>query len=465
MHVTDGPTFDLIILGGGPSGSVAGIAAARLGAKVLIVEQQGFLGGSLTAMGVGPMMSFHNSAGDQVVYGIAQEIVDRLQAAGASPGHIPDSITYCSTVTPFDAEALKVVLETLLTEAGGNTLFHAQLAHVDHRDGRIDSVVVCTEAGLLRLPARQFIDASGNAVLAWMSGTDCWVGRHGDGATQPMTMKLKVGNVDIAKVRAYIEAHPDDFIFKEGAEEGLRRLRRTPRVSAAGFLQAWAAARAGGEVTVPRSDVLFFETATPGVVIANTSRIQGLDATDPAELSRAEMLGRRQAAEIFRFLRAHCAGFEDAINLGTPSHIGVRETRHVRAEYVIEAEDVLNERQFPDPIALGGYPIDIHSPEGEHTDSQHLRRHATYQIPMRALIATRPANLTLVGRHIGATHEAAAAFRVTPIVMAIGQGGGALAALAIARDCDPRNLDYEPVAAALRAQGAMLEPDAREPQT
>ena len=120
--------YDVLVVGGGVSGSIAAIAAARTGARVLLVEEHGFLGGSLTAMGVGPMMSFHNPSGEQVVRGIPDELIGRLQARGASLGHIPDTTTYCSTVTPFDSEELKIELETMLTEAGGEILYHTQLA-------------------------------------------------------------------------------------------------------------------------------------------------------------------------------------------------------------------------------------------------------------------------------------------------------------------------------------------------
>ena len=448
--------FDVIVAGGGPSGGVAGIAAARCGARVLVVEQHGFLGGSLTAMGVGPMMSFHNPSGRQVVAGIAQELVDRLQARGASPGHIPDVITYCNTITPFDAEALKVELETMLVEAGGQVLYHTQLAQAHRLGPLINGLTVCTESGLMELTAAHYIDATGNACLAWLAGAECWMGRESDGATQPMTMKFKVGHVDTAALRAYIEAHPEDFYFKEGAEEGLRRLRQSPCVNAGGFVKAWRAAKAAGELDIPRNDVLFFETATPGEIIINTSRIHGLDPTDPWALSEAEMIGRRQAMAIFQFLRRHCAGFEQAHLLSTPAHIGIRETRHVRARYTVQAEDVLEQNPFPDAIACGGYPIDIHSPDGEKTHTRHLPKDAVYRIPLRSLLPTRPDNLVLAGRHIGATHEAAAAFRVTPIVMAIGQAAGVVAALAAAAGTPPAAVPAEAVRARLQRQSALI---------
>lgn len=457
LRVARGASYDVIVMGGGPSGTMAGIAAARDGVRTLVVEQYGFFGGSLTAMGVGPMMSFHNNVGEQVVQGLPQELIDRLVARGASPGHIPDSTTYVTTVTPFDSEQLKVELEQMLEEAGADVLFHTQLAEarVGH-DGRIEEIVLCNKAGLTAYSARVFIDASGDGDLAARAGAPFVVGREADAATQPMTMNLKLGNVDVKRVREYALANPGDFLFAHGEAEGLERLRTTPRLSLAGFVKQWRAALARGDVDVPRDHVLFFETSTPGVVIVNTSRVQGLDATDPVQLSRAEVIGRRQCAQIFAFLKRWCPGFENAIRMDAAAQIGVRESRHVRGLYTITADDLATQRAFPDPVALGGYPIDIHSPASAETGSVHFAKGTTYQIPMRALLVERPDNLVIAGRCISATHEAMAAFRVTPIAMAIGQGAGAIASAAVQRGTAPARVDYSDVRTRLLARHAKL---------
>ncbi len=457
LRVHQAESYDVIVMGGGPSGTMAALAAARAGARTLIVEQYGFFGGSLTAMGVGPMMSFHNNTGEQVVKGLPQELIDRLVARGASPGHIEDSTTYCSTVTPFDSEFLKMELEAMLEEAGADILFHTRLAEVlrDER-GDIAALVLCNKAGLTAYTAAVYVDASGDGDVAASAGVPFVKGREADAATQPMTMNLKVGNVDTERVRRYAIENPDDFVFEHGAEKGIERLKRTPRLSLAGYVKAWTEAKERGEIDVPREHVLFFETATPGVVIVNTSRIQGLDATDPHDLSRAEMIGRRQCTQIFDFLRRHCPGFENAIRMDASAQVGVRESRHVRGLYTLTAEDLAAERDFPDPIALGGYPIDIHSPDKAQTDSVHFAEGTVYQIPMRSLLVEAPRNLVIAGRCISATHEAAAAFRVTPIAMAIGQGAGTIAAQAAAQGRAPQDLDYADVYAHLRAHGAKL---------
>ncbi len=448
--------FDVIVAGGGVSGAAAAIVAAREGAETLVFEQYGFLGGSLTAMGVGPMMSFHNRAGRQLVRGIAQELVDRLAAKGASPGHIPDLTTYCSTVTPFDAEQLKIELEAMLLESGGKILYHAMLAGVESEGGTISGVRVCTRRSIETLEAAVFIDATGDGDLAARAGVPFTLGRGADGATQPMTMNLKIGNVDTDKIRRYVEAHPEDFVFAHDVDEGLRRLRVAPRLSIAGYLDAWKKGLADGTVDIPRDLVLFFETDTPGVVIVNTSRIQGVDPTDPWAVSEAETLGRRQCEQIFRLLSRSCPGFEHAVNLGTPVQIGVRESRHIHGRYTLTGEDLLAEKSFPDPVCAGGYPIDIHSPDQAETNSTHLRPDGVYQVPLRSLLVERPENLILAGRCISATHEASAAIRVTPVVMAIGQAGGTVAALAARRGCPPGAVPYADLKNALLDSNAFL---------
>jgi len=407
-------------------------------------------------MGVGPMMSFHNPAGEQVVRGIPDEIIERMKSRGASLGHIIDTTTYCSTVTPFDSEELKIELETMLEEAGGRVLYHTQLAAVEQDGDSIARIVVCNKAGLTAFKARIFIDSTGDGDLAARAGTPFQQGRALDGAMQPMTMNLKLANVDTAAIREYAIKNPDDFLWANGPEEAVKRLKASPRISVAGFLHAWKAARQSGEVDVPRDQVLLFETPVSGVVIVNTSRIIGLDGTDPFQLSKAESIGRRQCTQIFNFLRKRCVGFANAVRMDTSAKVGVRETRHVDGAYTITGDDITSSRPFADTIALGGYPIDIHSPTGDSVPTTHIRPNTIYQIPLRSLLVNKPVNLIVVGRCISATHEAAAAFRCTPIAMAIGQGGGVTAAEAVRLGVNPVQVPFASIREILLKQGARL---------
>ncbi len=449
--------YDVIVVGGGPSGCHAALAAARGGAKTLLIEEFGFLGGALTAMGVGPMMSFHNSAAEQVVFGTPQEMVERLMAIGASTGHIFDTTGYCSTVTPFDAEGLKLVLEQMLLEAGVELLYHTRLIYAERENTEIKSITIHNRSGLQELSAKIFIDATGDGELCARADLTYVLGRDADNKTQPLTMNLKVGGVNSVKLRAYITEHWDQFVDSERKVQGAEILTKSSRVSMWGFYDLWNKAKEQGEISIPRANILFFETATPGVYIFNTSRVLECNPTDASDITRAEIEGRKQCWELFAFLKRYVPGFEEATFIGTPVHVGIRESRHPKATYVMNADDILNGIPFEDRIALGGYPIDIHSPDGQQTDSIRIDDKGIYSIPARSTMISECDNILLAGRSIGADHHASAAIRVTPIAMAIGQGVGILAALAVKGDVAPRDVEYTALRDALLANKVRLD--------
>ena len=440
----------MAVLGGGVSGCMAAFAAAKQGASVLLVEQYGFLGGSLTNAGVGPMMTFH--AGDrQVVTGLPQELVERMRAKGGCVGHIEDTTGYASSVTPFDAEIMKLVLDEMAREFGVDVLFHATLVRADCEAGSLRSVTVQTRGGQLEVKADLFIDATGDGSLAFLAGAEFRQGRDADGLCQPMTTNMKVSGVDIAALKAEIRRNPGNFNIRD-----LSAMDRAPRLSMAGFYREFDRAKAEGLLHTEREDVLLFETANPGEVIVNTTRVIRLDPVDPWDLSEAEREGRRQSYELIRFFREFCVGFENTVLVSTGVQIGVRESRRVMGDYVLTQEDLLGSRRFEDTVALGGYPIDIHNPTGAKTETTHLAPGQYYNIPLRSLLARNFENLLMCGRCISATHEAGAAIRVTPSAMAVGQAAGATAGLAAVKGVKVRQLEDSRVREALEALGAAI---------
>lgn len=443
-------SWDVIVLGGGVSGCMAAIASARQGARTLLVEQYGFLGGSLTNAGVGPMMTFHAGA-RQVVTGIPQELIDRMCELGGCLGHIEDSTGYASSVTPFDEEIMKLALDRLTAESGVRVLFHARLVSVDTDGSSLTAICVQTRGGLLTLEARVFIDASGDGALSASAGAQLRQGRDSDGFCQPMTTNMKVRGVDIDALKEEIRREPENFNIRD-----LSAMDRAPRLSVAGFYRQFNAAKHSGELTTAREDVLLFETVVPGEVIVNTTRVVLLNPTDAWDISKAEQQGRQQAHELIRFFRKYCAGMEKAELISTGVQIGVRESRRVIGDYVLTAEDLLSSRHFPDTVALGGYPIDIHNPTGEKTETTHLKPGQFYYIPLRSLIAKGKDNLLVCGRCISATHEAGAAIRVTPIAMGVGQAAGTAAGLAAKENAEVRALDIARIHNALEKLGAAI---------
>jgi len=451
--------FDVIVAGGGPAGTVAAVAAARNGARVALLERYGFLGGALTAAMVAPIMGFH--AGDlQVVRGIPQEIIERLQRLGLSPGHVPDPIDFCYTVTPFDFEGLKRVLLELAVDAGVEVWLHSLMLAADAADGRVGCVRVWQKDGVKTLSAAVYVDASGDADLCASAGASFEIGRARDGIPQPMTLMFRLGGVDWDAVMAHFAEHDEDLQHGQGVHDRIdvSWLRNLPIRGFAGFKNLVAEARERGEWTVPRDRLLVFEGIRPGEAVVNTTRVTGVVGVRGGDMVRAEIEGRRQAYEVVEFLRRRVPGFRAAYLVETPAQIGVRETRRVLGAYVLQQEDILGGVKFPDAVACGGYPIDLHDPVSMRLTARRLPPGEYYTIPYRCLLPRGLHNVLTAGRCISATHEAFAAFRVSAIAMAIGQGAGTAAAMAASTGRSPADVDVGELRRRLREQGAFLPP-------
>ena len=415
---------------------MAAVAAARRGMRVVLLERLAALGGNLTAGLVNPMLTFHAKSGRQVVKGQAQELVDRLVRAGGSPGHLPDPVGFVKTVTPFDPDILKTTLDSLVTEAGVEVYLHSQVVAVRKESDRLTHVVAAAgKEGLVAFAARLFVDASGDGDVAAFAGEEWTLGRKVDGQTQPMTLMFRMGGVDLAELRAYVEQYPDEF-FNQG--RGLFEAGGYPGVS--GFFRHVEEAILRGELPPYRDRVLFFGGVAPGEVIVNVTRISKATVLSARSWTDAEMEGRRQVWQYARFLQKRIPGFAQSRVIHVGQQLGIRESRLIQGRYVLTPEDLVKGTPFPDRIAAGSYPVDIHSPSDRSLVTQELEADY-YFIPFRALLPKRTGNLLLAGRCISATHEACAAIRVSPIAMAIGEAAGIAAALAIKMGIDPCDVD------------------------
>ena len=439
---------DVLVVGGGPAGLGAAVAAADAGAQVVLAERYGFLGGNATAALVMPLMSFHtqmpapekrgattllptdHGPGEPVVSGVLGRLLERLVQAG---GAIPPSLA-TGYVVPFDPEWFKLIALELLDEAGVQFLFHAFASGV--LPGT-EGVVFETKSGPLAVRARVIVDCTGDGDVAVQAGAPYEIGR-GDGLVQPMTLMFRVGQFRREAFEAYVKAHPRQWRGVHGLWDLVRE------------------ATEAGELRLPREDILFFATPHEGELSVNSTRVTRVKGVDVWDLSYAEWVSRGQMRQIEAFLRRYVPGFEQSYVVQSGVQVGVRETRRILGEYQLDADDVLGARQFDDAIARGAYPVDIHNPKGSGTVLKRLPPGAAYDIPLRCLLPRNTDRVIVAGRCISGTHEAHSSYRVMPIVMATGQAAGVCAALAAREGMPPRQVPIRAVQRELLRQGASL---------
>ena len=447
---SDSPEFDVLVVGGGNAGCAAAIAAARHGARTLLLERYGFLGGTATAAMVGPWMTFH-SAKERIVGGIAQEMVERLMRKGASPGHIADSSDYVATITPFDPEVHKALLFEMMQEAGVSLLLHAYFLSAQLDGEAVCGATFATVGGTRTYRGRVVIDATADALVASSAGVPT---QQGDerGRVQPATLMFRLSHVDLAVLAAYLREHPDEM------RSSLPPQERVPAAltAVAGLNGLWESARADGLVDVPRELVSFFISPYPDEVTVNMTRVVNIDPLDPDDLTRAEVESRLQAMQLLEFFRRRVPGFAGARIAATGTQVGIRESRRIVGRYTLTRDDVLQARRFDDAVARSAYPIDVHNPSGSGTSTQRLAPGESYEIPYRTLLPVNREQLLVAGRCISTTHEALASTRLTPTVMTLGQAAGTAAALACARGVRVADIDTNELRAQLVADGVDL---------
>lgn len=430
---------DVVVVGAGSAGCVAAIAAARLGARVLLVERHGFLGGTSTAV-LDTFYGFYTPGerSRQVVAGIATEVVDALRAGS---GVLERPNTYgAGTGVTYHPEYLKVVWERLAAEAGVQVLLYGFVQDVLVDDGRVAGLVVATKGGLRRVTGRCFVDASGDADLCAYAGFGYETAGVDDPA-QTLTTTFKMVNVDLA-ARSRVTKDEVHALMAEAAESGYDLPRRE------------------GSDHITPVDAM---TATVMTRLPSVERRDGelVTATDPDLLTRAEMEGRRQALEYVRFLVDRVPGYEHAALSVFSQQIGIRETRRVYGDYRLTRDDVLSARQFEDQIGLCAAPIEDHH-SGSDTDWHYLPDGRAVGIPLSALVVRDAENVLVAGRCFSATHDAHASVRSMAQCMAMGQAAGVTAALAGEKAA--RDVPATRVRAVLAEADAILsEDDLRDP--
>ena len=412
--------YDVVVIGGGFAGIGAALAAARENAKVLIVDKGNCFGGAAAHCLVYPFVPYKtkiNGVNTALSAGLFEVICDKLKEKG-----MPND-------RDFLEEELKYIVNEMLLEAGVDILFHAYACGVDRKEDKIVSVSFATKSGVISIEADYFIDATGDAQIAYLANCPTVLGREPDRLCQPMTLCFRVGNVDVKK-----------FLL------GWKKLKL-----------AYAEAFEKGEFINPRENILFFTSPIDNVIHFNTTRVVKHNPTSPEEVTEAEIIARRQVYEVYEFMKRHGDGMENSFLMMTAGEIGVRESRMIVGDYVLTENDCRAFKKFEDGIAACNYDIDIHNPEGSGTSHYYFPEGEYYTIPYRSLIPTGVNNMLVAGRCISSDHGAQASYRVMSTVCNIGEAAGVAIGLAVKAGSSVRDVNVKELRGILKENGAFLD--------
>lgn len=447
-------SYNVVVTGAGSSGIVAAIRAAREGARTLLLEGTGFLGGLITGGRLTKPTGLINSA-------IFHEMLDRCVALNGADGRVRESYWGKYTGT-FDAEVMQRVIIEMVEEAGVEVLLRASVVDTILGDGALRGLVIRAKSGESIVLAKAFIDASGDGDVAALAGVDFMLGRPGDGLTQPITSYFRVLNVDVPALIADCVAHRDDmWEVVYPPEAGARNEDYVMAVLLTGFQQRIKDKVAEGfDWIIPKDHITMKTGLIPGEISVNVTRYQG-NGLDDRDLSRAEIEIRKQAYCAFDFLTRYVGGFERAIFLEVAPKLGIRETRRIRGEYVLTEADVRGNRRFKDAIGICNSPVDVHTPGGGGGIMENIGE--GYGIPFRCLVPRGIDNLLMAGRCVSVDEIAFGSTRNVPACTMTGEAAAIAAAIAAADAIPVRDVPVSRVQARLVEIGVILgTPDSEE---
>jgi len=424
-------SYDVIVAGGGPSGCTAAAAAAREGARTLLIEAAGCLGGMGTLGLVPAWMTFGDGL-KIIARGLAGRVLKECQAGMP---HVPKDWGW----GPIDAELLKRIYDNLVTETGATVLFNTMLSAVETRDGTVDAIIASNKAGLTAYRARVYVDCTGDGDLATWAGAEYVKGDDVTGEMQPATLCFTLSNVD-TYAYLYGPSMRDEIV---------------PRLCG------------GTYPRIPDRHVCN-NLLGPGTVGFNAGHLWDIDNTIPANVSLAMVEGRKIAEEFQRALAIeHPRAFGNAYLVNTAPLMGIRETRRIMGDYLLTIDDFLARRGFPDEIARNAYPVDIHTAKHQIEASkqgtfnpmahfEHFKPGESHGIPYRCLTPKGLKNVLVAGRCVSSDRSVQAAIRVMSNCLTTGEAAGLAAALAAKRDADVHAVDTLHLCRRLIEEGGYL---------
>ena len=456
---------DVLVVGGGVTGIVAAVASARSGARTVLIEQSGVLGG-MAAVGL-PFLAFFSTGGKRLAGGIPEEIVCRMTDLGGCTGHTLNSGEKkynLGSITIFDPEIFRRVVLELLTESRVDIGLHTWFSMPWMDGASVKGAFVETKSGRVAISAGATVDCSGDGDVAARAGAPMVTGDGATGQVQSSTVLFDIVGVDMEAFVEAQRAHPDLYRTHHASRtvEGVHGRELRPPVLLTGLEPLMVPMHAKGELGFPQPYLILSETTEKGRHLVNMAKVDDVDATDADSYSRGEVLGGMRVAKVIGFLRGHVPGFEQAKVVRTPHQIGIRESRHLVGEHVLTVDEMVAGESYPDAIAMGGYYVDVHRREEEVSAAKRIIPKTEtfpdgYCIPYGCLLPKEVDHLLVAGRCSSATQEANGSTRVMPCCMALGQAAGVAAALSTASGVRPRDIDVAAVQDTLRRLGGVFQ--------
>jgi hypothetical protein len=445
--------YDVVVVGAGPGGIPAAIAASRAGMRTLLVERSGILGG-LAVSGL-PLLGYIDRSGNKALGGIAQEFIDELEKIdGATIGHFPCPVH--NSLTPLNAAWGRIVFFDMVEKAGVDTLLYGELAGVRVVDGAVAGIDVLARGEKLSFETGLVIDATGDGCAAFQSGAAFEMGDGEEGSTQPPSLSFNVGGVDVRKVLEYIKAHPETTILPDtyGVSQTDDQFFASKGFAFTGFSEVIERARQNGDFDLPRDRIIFTTLPSAGEVLVNSTRALGIDMTNLESVIEGEFECHRQIRQLMRFFKKYAPGFENCFLASISPWLGGRESRRVVGLKTLTIADVDALTVPEDSIALAGYNVDIHVPGTEKLSLQPVA-HAI-GIPYGCIVSRDVKGLMMSGRCISVDRQAFGLTRIMGTCMAVGEAAGVAASLAVSQQIHPDKIDVGQLREKLRANGCVL---------
>ena len=434
--------YDVIVAGGGPAGIGAAIAAARIGSRVLLIEQAGYLGGMATNASV-PAFCPYTDGKRVTIGGIGLEVLEAMKRESyESPfyDNKPGRQKEYDWV-PIDPEVLKRVTERLVIDSACHILLHTVVTDVIVKRGKLAAVRIHNKSGNSTFSAKYFIDCTGDADLVALAGGAFEYGDQ-EGLVQSGTLCFRIANLNTERFMAYA---------KECGEDGNLNI-------------AVSKAKASNDFIEEERYVSGIALQAEGVAGLNFGHVYHFNPLDAQDLTRAELEARAKLPRLMEFLRRYVPGAEEAVLISSGPAIGLRESRRICGEYRLTTMDYYSRATFEDSIARYSYPIDIHAstpPQGDYRDdleyvTSRYQEGEAYSIPYRSLLPIGISNLLVAGRTISCDRAMMASVRVMPACFATGEAAGTAAALCNKNNLQCKQVKIQELQKQLTLQGAIL---------